>query len=177
MLFFAGMSLGRPGRSPEPTPRSATAPSVISALTNADTMRARGHAAQWRGAAGDPAGAATEYEKVLADGVRVFGVDHPDTITARGNVARWRGAAGDAAGAARRLLEPWITAALATGETRTMLLRNRAARRPRRRHQRPQPALEYRDGRRARQPDKMLKRQMYGRAGPDLLRRRILLAD
>jgi transposase len=77
----------------------------------------------------------------------------------------------------RRLLEPWMTAALATGE----------------------PALRsFVTGLRADQDAvtnglslpwssgaveghvnriKMLKRQMYGRASPDLLRRRVLLAD
>jgi transposase len=77
----------------------------------------------------------------------------------------------------RKLLEPWMTAALATGE----------------------PALRsFVTGLRADQDAvtnglslpwssgaveghvnriKMLKRQMYGRAGPDLLRRRVLLAD
>jgi transposase len=77
----------------------------------------------------------------------------------------------------RRLLEPWMTAALATGE----------------------PALKsFVTGLRADQDAvvnglslpwssgaveghvnriKMLERQMYGRAGPDLLRRRVLLAD
>jgi transposase len=77
----------------------------------------------------------------------------------------------------RKLLEPWMAAACATGE----------------------PALRsFVTGLRAEQDAvtnglsmrwssgsveghvnriKMLKRQMYGRAGPDLLRRRILLAD
>ena len=77
----------------------------------------------------------------------------------------------------RKLLEPWMTAALATGE----------------------PALRsFITGLRADQDAvtagltlpwssgvveghvnriKMLKRQMYGRANPDLLRRRVLLAD
>ena len=103
VLFFAGTSLGRAGQAT--AAREAYAAIGDSAQRHlgpdhADTMRARGHAAQWRGAVGDAAGAAAEYEEVLADRVRVFGVDHPETITARGNVARWRGAAGDAAGAA-----------------------------------------------------------------------------
>jgi transposase len=77
----------------------------------------------------------------------------------------------------RKLLEPWMTAAVATGE----------------------PALKsFVTGLRADQEAvtdglslpwssgaveghvnriKMLKRQMYGRANPDLLRRRVLLAD
>ena len=38
------------------------------------------------------------------------------------------------------------------------------------------PALQLRQGRRQRQPDKMIKRQMYGRAGFPLLRKRVLLA-
>ena len=77
----------------------------------------------------------------------------------------------------RKLLEPWMTAADATGEpalrsfvtglradqdavTNGLTLRWSSG------------AVEGHVNR-----IKMLKRQMYGRAGPDLLRRRILLAD
>jgi transposase len=77
----------------------------------------------------------------------------------------------------RKLLEPWIAAAQATGEpalcsfvtglrsdqdavTNGLSLRWSSG------------AVEGHVNR-----IKMLKRQMYGRAGPDLLRRRVLLAD
>ncbi|MFF3787694.1 tetratricopeptide repeat protein, partial [Streptomyces sp. NPDC001933] len=61
--------------------------------------------AYWRGQAGDAAGAATRFEELLADRVRVLGPDHPDTLTTRHNLAYWRGQAGDAAGAATRFEE------------------------------------------------------------------------
>ncbi|MER5436044.1 hypothetical protein [Streptomyces sp. NPDC002588] len=44
------------------------------------------------------------------------------------------------------------------------------------RHRRPHPALELRRRRRTRQPNQMFKRQMFGRAGFQLLRKRVLLA-
>jgi len=43
----------------------------------------------------DPAGAAAVFEKILADDLRLLGMDHPETLTARSNLARWRGEAGD----------------------------------------------------------------------------------
>jgi hypothetical protein len=52
----------------------------------------------------------------------------------------------------RRLLEPWMAAALATGEPALKSFVTRAARRPGRRRQRAQPALELRRRRRPRQP-------------------------
>jgi Transposase len=77
----------------------------------------------------------------------------------------------------RKLLEPWMTAALATGEPalRSFVTGLRAG----------QDAvtnglsLPWSSGAVEGHVNriKMLKRQMYGRAGPDLLRRRVLLAD
>ncbi|WJK33339.1 FxSxx-COOH system tetratricopeptide repeat protein [Solwaraspora sp. WMMA2065] len=52
------------------------------------------------GNTGQVAAAATAFEELLADSVRVLGPDHPDTLTTRSNVASWRGRAGDAVGAA-----------------------------------------------------------------------------
>jgi Transposase len=77
----------------------------------------------------------------------------------------------------RKLLEPWMTAAEATGEPvlRSFVTGLRAD------HDAVTNGLSLRwssgsvEGHVNR--IKMLKRQMYGRAGPDLLRRRILLAD
>jgi hypothetical protein len=59
--------------------------------------------ANWRGEAGDAAGAAAACEQLLADFLRVLGPDHPDTLATRHNLAHWRGQAGDAAGAATAL--------------------------------------------------------------------------
>ena len=56
-----------------------------------DTLTTRGNLARWRGEAGDPAGAATAYEQLLTDHLRVLGPEHPDTLTARSNLGRWRG--------------------------------------------------------------------------------------
>jgi hypothetical protein len=55
--------------------------------------------ANWRGQAGDAAGAVAALELLLPVQLRVLGPDHPATLAARGNMARWRGEAGDAAGA------------------------------------------------------------------------------
>ena len=65
-----------------------------------DTLIARDSLARWRGVAGDAAGAATAYEELLHDQLRVLGPDHPHTLGTRNNLAYWRGVAGDAAGAA-----------------------------------------------------------------------------
>ena len=60
-----------------------------------DTLTTRSNLAYWRGEAGDPAGAATAFEQLLADYQRVLGADHPDTLTTRGHLMYWRGVAGD----------------------------------------------------------------------------------
>lgn len=77
----------------------------------------------------------------------------------------------------RKLLEPRTNAAEATGEPALRSF-HWPARRPGRRYQWAQPPLELRlRRRRVVNRIKMLKRQMYGRAGPDLLRCLVLLAD
>ncbi|XVV08561.1 tetratricopeptide repeat protein [Actinoplanes sp. CA-131856] len=65
-----------------------------------DTLAARHSLAYWRGEAGDPTGAATAFEQLLADRLRILGSDHPSTLTTRANLAYWRGVVGDPAGAA-----------------------------------------------------------------------------
>jgi hypothetical protein len=42
-----------------------------------DTLATRHNLAQWQGKAGDEAGAATAFEDLLADCLRVLGPDHP----------------------------------------------------------------------------------------------------
>lgn len=64
-----------------------------------DTLSCRHNIAYWAGQAGDPAGAITALEDLLADRIRVFGPDHPNVLTTRSNLARYRGDAGDPAGA------------------------------------------------------------------------------
>ncbi|GAA2376630.1 tetratricopeptide repeat protein [Dactylosporangium salmoneum] len=44
----------------------------------------------------DPAGAATAFEQLLTDQLRVLDPDHPDTLTTRGNLAHWRSKTGGA---------------------------------------------------------------------------------
>jgi hypothetical protein len=44
----------------------------------------------WRGQAGDRTGAATGFEQLLTDLLRVLGPDHPNTLTTRGNLAMWQ---------------------------------------------------------------------------------------
>ncbi|MFF5306538.1 tetratricopeptide repeat protein [Streptomyces sp. NPDC013161] len=70
-----------------------------------DTLSARHRFASWRGAAGDPAGAATTLAEVLDDRLRVSGPDHPATLSARNNVAHWSGEAGNPAIAAAAIAE------------------------------------------------------------------------
>jgi hypothetical protein len=65
-----------------------------------DTLAVRGNLANWRGEAGDPGGAAAEFEQLLSDQLRVLGPDHPDSLSTRNNLAAWRGEAGDPGGAA-----------------------------------------------------------------------------
>ena len=60
---------------------------------------------------------------------------------------------------------------------RAARLRQRAPHRLGRRHRRAHRLLQLRRRRRPRQPHKDDQRQMYGRAKPDLLRKRVLLAD
>jgi hypothetical protein len=58
-----------------------------------DTLSTRGNLAHWRGEAGDPAGAATAFDQLFTDYLRVLGPDHPDTLNTRDNLAHWRGQA------------------------------------------------------------------------------------
>ncbi|SED04793.1 Tetratricopeptide repeat-containing protein [Amycolatopsis tolypomycina] len=57
----------------------------------------RHHLAHSRAEIMDYAGAAAEYERVLADERRVLGDEHPLTLTARSCLAHWRGQDGDSA--------------------------------------------------------------------------------
>jgi len=93
LLQRAGRSLGESGFV-------ATAIDYSTQLRNAatrhlgpdhpDTLTARNNLAYWQGAAGNLVGAATAFEELLADYLRVLGPDHPDTLTARHNLANWR---------------------------------------------------------------------------------------
>ncbi|MFC5855022.1 tetratricopeptide repeat protein [Streptomyces chlorus] len=53
-----------------------------------------------KGRQGAPERAATSFQELLVDRVRVLGADHPATLRTRSNLAHWRGEAGDEAGAA-----------------------------------------------------------------------------
>jgi hypothetical protein len=103
LLFRAGQSLGETGqvnaavnyfRQFTETMRDQPGPDHPS------TLNTRGYLAYWRGEAGDPAGAATAFDELLTDRLRVLGPDHPATLTTRHNLAYRRGEAGDPAGAA-----------------------------------------------------------------------------
>jgi hypothetical protein len=63
----------------------------------------RTNVATQRGTVGDVAGAVAELRKVIDDGIRLLGPDHPTTLGIRHNLAYWRGRAGDVAGAAAEL--------------------------------------------------------------------------
>ncbi|MFE9482865.1 NB-ARC domain-containing protein [Streptomyces spororaveus] len=56
--------------------------------------------AWWQMEAGDPAGAATAFQQLLADKVDVLGADHPSTFATRYGLARALGESGDPAAAA-----------------------------------------------------------------------------
>jgi hypothetical protein len=55
-----------------------------------DTLSTRAAVANWRGVAGDRAGAVAAYQELLADRERALGPDHRDTVSARAAVAHWR---------------------------------------------------------------------------------------
>jgi hypothetical protein len=59
-----------------------------------DTLAARHNLAYWRAQAEDPAGAATAFEGLLTDRLRVLGPDHPDTLATRQSLVYWRELAG-----------------------------------------------------------------------------------
>src|SRR5438874_6286655 len=61
------------------------------------TLALQANLAYWRAEAGDPAGALSTAESLVADQTRVLGRDHPDTLVTRANLAYWRGPAGDPA--------------------------------------------------------------------------------
>ncbi|WP_460429080.1 tetratricopeptide repeat protein [Amycolatopsis oliviviridis] len=103
LLFLNAMSLGNAGLLNSATTESTRLHEEANNYLgpdHPDTLSARSYLATWRGHIGDPAGAATAYEELLADRLRVLGPDHPDTLAARSNHATWRGEAGDPAGAA-----------------------------------------------------------------------------
>jgi cytidylate kinase len=68
-----------------------------------DTLEAHNSFANWRGEAGHPVEAVTEFEGQLANSLRVLGPDHPDTLLTRESLASWRSVAGDAAAAMSEL--------------------------------------------------------------------------
>ncbi|GAB2999825.1 FxSxx-COOH system tetratricopeptide repeat protein [Saccharothrix stipae] len=105
---------GRPGDAHPMFERALAITEATSGPDHPDTLTTRNNLARWRGAAGDPAGAAKAFAELLTDRLRVLGPDHPDTLTTRHNLAYWRGAAGDPAGAAE------ATAELLTDRTRVL---------------------------------------------------------
>ena len=70
-----------------------------------DTWTAYGNLAYWRSETGDHGGAAAEFERLLANRLRVLGPDHPDTLTTRSQLASCLGQAGNVIGAATMLEE------------------------------------------------------------------------
>jgi hypothetical protein len=102
VLFRAGYSLGDAGLL------AAAVTYWIEAVKESDhhlgpdhpdTLAARANLARWRGQAGDPSGAATALEHLLADLLRVLGAGHDRTLSIRDYLAHWRGEAGDRTGA------------------------------------------------------------------------------
>ncbi|MFI9771950.1 hypothetical protein ACIHJG_34565 [Streptomyces sp. NPDC052415] len=63
-----------------------------------DTLTARHDLADWRGEAGDAAGAATAFAELLVDQLRMLGPDYPATLVSNDYFARWRGQADCASG-------------------------------------------------------------------------------
>ncbi|MEU7788002.1 tetratricopeptide repeat protein [Amycolatopsis sp. NPDC049159] len=106
VLLRAARSLGQAGLVEAAVSRCADlhdrAQGVLGA-DHPDTLTIRNDLAYWQGRAGDPAGAATAFDGLLADRLRILGPDHPDTLTTRNNLARWRGESGNPAGAVAAL--------------------------------------------------------------------------
>ncbi|MCR6482693.1 tetratricopeptide repeat protein [Amycolatopsis sp. OK19-0408] len=101
-LFHAGISLARSGL----VSRAATyfrglheAAEETLGPDHADTMTCQQLFANWRGEAGDVAGAIAALEHLLANRIRVLGADHPHVLATRTSLARYHGHAGDPAGA------------------------------------------------------------------------------
>jgi len=106
VLFHAGRSLGNLGQV-NAAVRFFTQllASIQTSLgpDHTDSLTTRNGLAWWRWQAGDPANAATDYQRLLPDCERVLGHDHPETLSVRANIARVRGWEGDAAGAVQAL--------------------------------------------------------------------------
>jgi hypothetical protein len=103
VLLLAGRSLGQAGLVTAAVrywqQQHAAARHHLGA-DHPDTLTTRHELAYWQGETGDAAGAATAFELLLADRLRMLGPDHPDTLTTRHELAWCRGAAGDATRAA-----------------------------------------------------------------------------
>ena len=96
VLFRAGRSMGECGLVTAAvdywTHMTHTADRVLGP-DHPDSLSTRHNLARWRGAAGDPGGAAAALAELLTDYLRVLGPDHPDSLITRGNLAYWRGRA------------------------------------------------------------------------------------
>ncbi|GAA1025389.1 MULTISPECIES: FxSxx-COOH system tetratricopeptide repeat protein [Amycolatopsis] len=103
VLFRAGRSLRESGalaQTRDYLHRLHTTATERLGRDHPDTLLARTNVALWRGYAGDPTGAVTAFEALLADYLRVLGRDHPDTLIIRDYLAYWRGHFGDLPGGA-----------------------------------------------------------------------------
>ncbi|MDT3442157.1 tetratricopeptide repeat protein [Pseudofrankia sp. BMG5.37] len=106
VLFRAATSLGNVGLVTAATDQYRRLADIAAHRSGSDhssSLIARGNLARWQGMTGDAAGAATSFEALLADFLRVLGPSHPGTLTTRGYLANWQGEAGNAAGAATAL--------------------------------------------------------------------------
>ncbi|MFE4208752.1 tetratricopeptide repeat protein [Streptomyces goshikiensis] len=72
-----------------------------------DLLQTRQSAAVWRGAAGDPAGAAAELRSLYELRIRVMGAAHRDTVSNRNHLANFLAASGDHEGAFALHEEAW----------------------------------------------------------------------
>jgi hypothetical protein len=81
------------------------------------------------GEAGHPDQAASQYQDLLDDCLRVLGPHHPETLITRSNLAQWLGAAGQPAQAAsqyRDLLADYLRM-LGADDPRTLATRDQLA--------------------------------------------------
>lgn len=93
LLWRAGASLGERGlltAAIDYWTQLTTAATQHLGPDHPDTLSTRHNLARWRGAAGDPAGAAEAFGQLLHDYLRVLGPDHPDTLGTRHNLAYCR---------------------------------------------------------------------------------------
>ncbi|GHI90438.1 tetratricopeptide repeat protein [Streptomyces xanthophaeus] len=98
VLFRTGRSLGESGQFTAAVAHFRHL-SQVADIDPGTLIAAHDSLARWQGKAGDSAGAAAAYERLLELMRPALGPDAPQTLTTESHLADWRGRAGDATGA------------------------------------------------------------------------------